>query len=53
MRQNVKKQTVRLTAEEYTKLKSLAKEAGVSMEALIRKLKSMMLPYWCSKHLLW
>ena len=38
MRQNVKKQTVRLTAEEYTKLKSLAKEAGVSMEALIRKL---------------
>lgn len=38
MRQNVKKQTVRLTDEEYTKLKSLAKEAGVSMEALIRKL---------------
>lgn len=38
MRQNVKKQTVRLTAEEYTKLKSLATETGISMEALIRKL---------------
>lgn len=38
MRQNVKKQTVRLTSEEYTKLNSLAKEAGISMEALIRKL---------------
>ena len=38
MRQNVKKQTVRLTAEEYTHLKQLAAEAGMPMEPLIRKL---------------
>lgn len=38
MRQNVKKQTVRLNAEEYAKLKSMAAETGISMEALIRKL---------------
>ena len=38
MRENVKKQTVRLTAEEYTKLKTLAADAGLSMESLIRKL---------------
>lgn len=38
MRKNVKKQTVRLSAEEYTKLKTLATDAGLSMEALIRKL---------------
>ena len=38
MRQNVKKQTVRLTAEEYIHLKQLAEEAGMPMEPLIRKL---------------
>ena len=38
MRQNVKKQTVRLTAEEYSHLKQLAAEAGMPMEPLIRKL---------------
>lgn len=38
MRQNVKKQTVRLTAEEYEKLKMLSMQSGLSMESLIRKL---------------
>ena len=38
MRQNVKKQTVRLTAEEYAHLKSTAAEANMSMESLIRQL---------------
>ena len=38
MRQNVKKQTVRLNAEEYAHLKQLAKDAGMPMEPLIRKL---------------
>ena len=38
MRQNVKKQTVRLTAEEYEKLKILSMQSGLSMESLIRKL---------------
>lgn len=38
MRQNVKKQTVRLTAEEYGKLKMLSAQSGLSMEAVIRKL---------------
>lgn len=38
MRQNVKKQTVRLTAEEYARLKMLAAEADLSMESLIRQL---------------
>ena len=38
MRHNVKKQTVRLTAEEYDKLKMLSIQSGLSMESLIRKL---------------
>lgn len=38
MRQNVKKQTVRLTADEYAHLKQLATDAGMPMEPLIRKL---------------
>lgn len=38
MRQNVKKQTVRLNAEEYAHLRQLAKDAGMPMEPLIRKL---------------
>lgn len=38
MRQNVKKQTVRLTAEEYAHLKRIAAEADMSMESLIRQL---------------
>ena len=38
MRQNVKKQTVRLNAEEYAHLKQLAADAGMPMEPLIRKL---------------
>ena len=38
MRQNVKKQTVRLTADEYAHLRQLAKDAGMPMEPLIRKL---------------
>lgn len=38
MRQNVKKQTVRLTADEYARLKWLATETELSMESLIRQL---------------
>ena len=38
MRQNVKKQTVRLNAEEYAHLRQLSKDAGMPMEPLIRKL---------------
>lgn len=38
MRENVKKQTVRLTAAEYSQLKRLASEADMSMESLIRQL---------------
>lgn len=38
MRQNIKKQTVRLTADEYAHLRQLAKDAGMPMEPLIRKL---------------
>ncbi len=38
MRQNVKKQTVRLTADEYAHLKQLATDASMPMEPLIRKL---------------
>ena len=38
MRQNIKKQTVRLTAEEYAKLKALSAETDLSMESAIRQL---------------
>lgn len=38
MRENVKKQTVRLTAAEYTQLKRLSAETDLSMEAVIRQL---------------
>lgn len=38
MRENVKKQTVRLTAEEYAHLKELSSTANMSMEALIRQM---------------
>lgn len=38
MRQNVKKQTVRLTEAEYSHLKQLAADAGMPMEPTIRKL---------------
>lgn len=38
MRVNVKKQTVRLTAEEYAHLKEIAAIAQLPMEAVIRQL---------------
>ena len=38
MRENVKKQTVRLTAEEYAHLKELSSTANMPMEPLIRQL---------------
>ena len=38
MRQNVKKQTVRLIVDEYAHLKQLATDTGMPMEPLIRKL---------------
>ena len=38
MRINVKKQTVRLTAEEYARLKEIAIAAHLSMESVIRQM---------------
>lgn len=38
MRKNVKKQTVRLTAEEYAHLKELSSAADMPMEPLIRQM---------------
>ena len=38
MRLIYKKQTVRLTAEEYTQLKALSEKTGMSMESVIRQL---------------
>lgn len=38
MRVNVKKQTVRLTAEEYARLKEIAMTANLPMEAVIRQM---------------
>jgi len=38
MRNNVKKQTVRLTAEEYAHLKELSSTANIPMEPLIRQM---------------